>query len=91
MKQILSFCIVLLTAVATYAQHTLRLSIKSSEAKAPLPGATVIITSLNKTTIADSLGIAAFADVAAGIYSIKVSFVGLEEQEISITVPQPPQ
>ncbi len=90
MKYILSFCILLLTAASTYAQHTLRLSIKSLEGKAPLPGATIIIPSLNKTAVADNLGLATFADIVAGTYNIKVSFVGLEEQEISMAVPQPP-
>ncbi len=89
MKYVVSFCIVLLTAISTYAHHTLRLSIKSLEGKAPLSGATIKITSLNKTAVAGSLGLATFADITAGTYNIKISFVGLEEQEISITLPQP--
>lgn len=80
--------IVVLCAFTTYAQHTIRLSIKKSEENTPLAGATATIPTINKTTVADSLGIATFADIAAGTYSIKVSYVGLEEQEVSVQVPQ---
>lgn len=88
MKQTLLLCIVVLCAFTSYAQHTIRLFIKSSEEKTPLAGATATIPTLNKTTVADSLGIATFADIAAGTYSVTVSFAGLEEQEITVQVPQ---
>lgn len=63
------------------------LSIKNSEEKEPLAGATATISTLNKTTVADSLGIATFADIAPGTYTVTVSFVGLEEKQVSVTVP----
>jgi len=40
------------------------LSIKSLEGKAPLPGATIIIPSLNKMAVANSIGIATFTNIA---------------------------
>lgn len=89
MKYLLSLCVVLLAYTGISAQHTIRLSIKNSEEKEPLAGATATIASLNRTTAADSLGIASFADIAAGIYSITISFVGLEEKQVSVTVPMP--
>ena len=88
MKKMLLLSIVVLCAFTTYAQHTIRLSIKNSEEKTPLAGATATIAALNKTTLADSLGIATFADIAAGTYQIRVSYVGLEEQEVTVQVPQ---
>jgi outer membrane receptor for ferrienterochelin and colicins len=88
MKKILFLCLVVLYAFTTYAQHNVTISIKKSEDKTPLAGATAIIVSLNKTAVADSLGIATFANIAAGTYQIKVSYVGLEEQEVSVQVPQ---
>ena len=60
----------LIVSTGIYAQHTIRLSIKNSEEKEPLAGATATISSLNKTTVADSLGIATFADIAPGTYTI---------------------
>ncbi len=89
MKQILSLCIVLLAYTGISAQYTISLSIKNGEDKEPLAGATATIESLNRTTAADSLGIATFADIAAGTYTITVSHVGLEEKQVSVTVPMP--
>jgi len=89
MKHILLLCIVLLAGTGIYAQHTIRLSIKSIEEKQPLAGATATITSLNKTAIADSAGTATFRDIPAGQYTIDVSYAGLQEKQIRITVPQP--
>jgi outer membrane receptor for ferrienterochelin and colicins len=88
MKKILFLCMVVLCAFTTYAQHRITISIKKNEDKAPLAGATATIVSLNKTTVADSSGIATFTNIAAGKYQIKVSYVGLEEQEVSVQVPQ---
>jgi len=76
-------------AFTTYAQYSIKLSIKNSEDKTPLAGATASISLIHKTTIADTLGIATFANIAGGTYSIKISYVGLEEKEITIQVPQP--
>ena len=88
MKKILFLCIVALCAFTTYAQHTISVAIKKNEDKTPLAGATATIVSLNKATVADSLGIATFANIAAGTYQIKISYVGFEEQEVTVQVPQ---
>lgn len=88
MKHILSVCMLLIVSTGIYAQHIIKLAIKNSEEKEPLSGATAAIVSLNKTTIADSLGIATFRNIAAGTYQVKVSHVGLEEQQVTVTVPQ---
>ncbi|WP_207493759.1 TonB-dependent receptor [Aridibaculum aurantiacum] len=89
MKKNFLLFILMLCAFTTYAQHTIRLSVKTSEEKTPLAGATVSISSIKQTAIADSMGIATFSGVAAGTYKVKVSFVGMEENEITIQVPQP--
>ncbi len=89
MKKVLFISIVLLCTINIYAQHTLKVSIKKSGDKTPLIGATAIINSIHKTAIADSFGITTFANIAAGTYQVTVSFVGLEEQEVTIQVPQP--
>ena len=81
--------VLFLAGVGTFAQHTLTLSIKSKEEKAPLAGATVAIAALQRTVAADSTGLAVIPNLVAGTYSVTVSFVGFEEREISITVPQP--
>jgi outer membrane receptor for ferrienterochelin and colicins len=88
MRYILSLCIVLFISSQTQAQHSIRLSIKSKDEKQPLTGATLTIDSLHKTVISDSLGMATFKSIASGTYTIKVSFIGFQELEISIKVPQ---
>src|SRR6476469_54648 len=90
MKHTLSLCMLLIAFTSIYAQHTIKLAIKNSEEnEEPLSGATATIASLNKTVIADSSGIATFQDIPAGTYQIKASHVGFDEQQITITVPQP--
>lgn len=89
MKFILSVCLIVLSAISAHAQHNLKLSIKNAEAKEPLAGATATIKSLNRTAIANSSGLVLFDNLDAGNYEIEISYVGHEEQEINITVPQP--
>jgi len=88
MKYILSLCIALFACTGIYAQHTIRLSIRSSENKSALTGATATIVLLNKTTIADSTGLVLFSNIPKGSYSIRVSYVGMKEKEITVRVPQ---
>ena len=89
MKKILLIVMALFCIAITHAQHTLSLSVKSSEDKTPLTGATVNITALNRTMVTDSTGIVVFTDVAAGTYEVTISHVGLEEKQLSVAVPQP--
>jgi iron complex outermembrane receptor protein len=88
MKKLLFLSIVVLCAFTTYAQHTITLSIKKSNEKTALAGATATIVSLNKTTVADSLGIVTFTNIPAGTYQIKISYAGLQEQEVKVQIPQ---
>lgn len=87
MKHILLLCMLALACIGAYAQHTIRLSIKNSDEKRPLAGATAMIKSINKTAIADSAGIVTFTNLAAGTFTVAISYVGLKEQEISVTAP----
>ena len=89
MKRIFFTGFVLLCTLAGFAQHTVRLSIKNAHEKEPLLGATATIESLNRTVTADSTGSAVFENVPEGRYTIKISYVGMEEHEIAIQVPLP--
>lgn len=91
MKKLLALGTVFLIACfSTYAQHTLTISVKNQEGKEPLAGATAVLTKLSRTAVADSTGLLAFDNIAAGTYKVTISFVGYAEQQVSITVPQPP-
>jgi iron complex outermembrane receptor protein len=89
MKKLLLLCAMAFSAIAAHSQHTIRLSIKQGEEKNTLAGATAIISSLNKSAIADSTGLVTFQNIASGKYKIKITYVGLEEKEVEVTVPQP--
>ena len=89
MKFLFLFCIAALCTPTIHAQHTIKLLIKNSAEKQTLPGATAIIKSLNKTAIADRAGIVTFANLTTGTFKITISYVGLEEKEISVTLPVP--
>jgi outer membrane receptor for ferrienterochelin and colicins len=88
MKKILFLSIVVICASTTNAQHTIKLSVKKSEDKTPLAGATATIAILKKTTNADSTGLVVFENIPEGSYTIKLSFVGLQEQDVAVQVPQ---
>jgi iron complex outermembrane receptor protein len=88
-KILITLCVILLFAFNMNAQHVLKLSVKNTEEKTALEGATVTILSLNKTMIADSAGMANFTDIAPGQYTIKISYAGMQEQDIVIIVPMP--
>ncbi len=89
MKQIF-LCIALLAGTGLSAQQSIRLLIRSSPRKAPLPGATASIPSMHKTAVADSSGLVLLSGLGAGTYEIVISHVGYEEHDISVPVPQPP-
>jgi outer membrane receptor for ferrienterochelin and colicins len=89
MKKVIFIYLLVLFAIKSSAQHTIQLSIKNNSDKTTLAGATVSIKQLNKTVIADSAGITIFKDILQGTYNITVSFIGFEEKEITLQVPQP--
>lgn len=88
MKYIFSLCMLLCVSTGVQAQHTIRLSVKNKQDQNALAGATAVIMKLGKTAVSDSLGQIVFTQLPEGSYVIKLSYVGMEEQEITITVPQ---
>lgn len=87
MKYILSVCMLLFAYIAT-AQYSIKLSIKNNNDKQALASATATIPSLKRSAVADSNGVVTFTNIPAGKHAIHISFVGLEEKEIDIDVPQ---
>lgn len=90
MKKVLALCTVLLMAcLSTFAQHTLTIAVRGGEENEPLAGATVALPALQRSAAADSSGLAVFENLPAGPYTVRASFVGYEEKEVTVTVPQP--
>ncbi|HCL04828.1 MAG TPA: hypothetical protein DHW64_02185, partial [Chitinophagaceae bacterium] len=79
---------VLLVFTGVHAQHSIKLLVKDKHEKTPLAGATATIPVLKKTMVSDSLGRVVFSNILEGNYVIKLSYVGMEEMETSISVPQ---
>jgi iron complex outermembrane receptor protein len=69
------------------AQPPIRLNIINKNSKELLIGATAKIIELNKTAIADSLGMVVFDKVPNGTYTLSISYVGCIDQTINITTP----
>ncbi|HEY1114935.1 MAG TPA: TonB-dependent receptor [Chitinophagaceae bacterium] len=89
MKKVLALCTVLLVScLSIFAQHTLSIVVRSEEGKEPLAGATVTLPALQRSSAADSSGLALFDNLPAGTYTVNASFVGFEEKEITLTIPQ---
>lgn len=88
MKPFFVAMVALFCAATGRAQYSLTLSIKSAADSAALVGAVATVKSLNRTTAADSSGTVTFANVAAGRYTVKLSYADLEEKEIDVAVPQ---
>jgi iron complex outermembrane receptor protein len=86
MKKIL-FAVVLLCNAAM-AQNTFRAVIRNDKTQQTLPGATVIISDLNKSATADTAGNVVIKDIPNGKFEIRFSFVGLMAQEKTFTFPQ---
>ena len=89
MKKVIFLCMAMLCVAATHGQNVLQLSIHYGADKVPLEGAVVTIDSLQKTAIADRLGMASFSNMAKGNYTVTVSFAGLVERSVVVQVPQP--
>ncbi len=88
MQKIIFFYLALFCAVLTHAQHSIKISVKSSIQKTPLAGATATLPSLKRTGAADSLGYVVFNNIPEGVYNMTVSYIGFEEQQITLSVPQ---
>lgn len=80
--------IVMLFAWSSNAQYSITLSIKKAADKQSLAGATATIAALNKTAMSDSSGMARFENITEGNYMVIVSHVGLNKQQLHITLPQ---
>ncbi|HMR90851.1 MAG TPA: TonB-dependent receptor [Chitinophagaceae bacterium] len=87
MKIVFKSIVFFLFPYIAISQESLRIKVADADEKNPLTGATVVLKPLYKSVVADSAGIALFTGLAAGSYSVEVSFVGYETKVITVTVP----
>jgi outer membrane receptor for ferrienterochelin and colicins len=89
MKNGLVMCILLAFGVNSYAQHSIRVKVSSSDRNEPLVGATVSIDSLGRSLAADSVGIVVFDNLQSGLYKFTASYVNYQQFEAVVSVPYP--
>lgn len=86
MKYLL-FIITVFSTSLSYSQNKVNFQVKD-ESGEPLTGANIIIEGTTKGTIANSEGIAHFDNLPDGEVEFVISFIGFEEQEITLIFPQ---
>src|SRR5690242_20620877 len=81
------FFLFLLSGLFSQAQNNLKIVVKSKNNQQPLPGASVIISQLNKGVKTDSSGFALIEAIPNGTFQIEVSFVGYTTTQKTVTLP----
>ncbi len=87
MKYILLFALTILFANFSFAQNAITFEVMD-ESGEPLIGANIIIPGTTTGTVTNSEGIALFKDLHDGKIDFLISFVGYEEQKITLVFPQ---
>jgi outer membrane receptor for ferrienterochelin and colicins len=88
MKYILITGMLLLACLFAQAQHTMKILVKHKDDGSALAGASVAVVSINKNAVTDSAGVVIFPNLPEGNYNVRISYVGMMEKEILITLPQ---
>ncbi len=86
-KIFLSLLAITLTLIA-YSQNQFQATILDAETKEPLIGAHILFTDLEKGSITDVEGVVNMDDLPNGILSGKLFYIGYEETDFTVTLPQ---
>jgi hypothetical protein len=87
MKQFLSLFISLLVIQFSFAQSTVNVKVIDNE-KLNMPGATIKLVPGNSIKVTNQSGLAVFQQIKPGNYTLQISYVGYQPQELPITVKQ---
>jgi len=88
LSAIFGIALFLLPGLAWAQQGTVTGTITEADSEQPLPGATVQVLDVGTGAAADGQGRYRITGVPAGEQTIRVSFVGYQEEERTITVPE---
>ena len=69
------------------AQQRITIHIINDDTHEPIAGVTIHISPVNKTLVADSLGVALLPELPAGNYTFGFTGVGFREKEVNLTFP----
>lgn len=89
MKNIIILAIAILAVTVTEAQYVFKAIIKNKNANEALPGATVRVKNIDRTTVADSSGSIVIDNIPAGRQILQFSYAGYEENETAFVFPLP--
>jgi len=81
---------VLLTAHVSFAQNTLRVTVKDETTKEPVVGATVSIKDAPLSATTDSQGAVHLSSISDGPQTIVIFSPGYETKEVKLTFPLRP-
>lgn len=87
MKRLILIFVAWAFATAAFAQTNITIQLKESRTKAPLIGATVRLTDLNKASSTDSNGNATFSDLPDGVHRIEYRYIGYNTKRDSLIIP----
>lgn len=87
MKNFFVLLTALLYAGIAYSQHSYRATVKDSQTREPLAGATCRIPQLNMGASADNAGLITLNNIPAGKYLVKFSYLGFRDRTDSLSFP----
>ncbi|HEX7314202.1 MAG TPA: TonB-dependent receptor [Pyrinomonadaceae bacterium] len=87
MRRVLLLCAVLLTAQASFAQASFKVTVKDQETKEPVAGAKVTVKETEISAVTDANGVAQLTNVPGGEQTVEVFSVGYETRELRLTFP----
>ncbi|WP_266204078.1 TonB-dependent receptor [Pontibacter kalidii] len=91
MKSFLIALAAIVLPMQLLAQHTLSGRVSNADTNESLAGATVVLQGANTATATGSGGTFSFPNLPAGTYTLRVSFLGFEQRQVSINLAQDEQ
>src|SRR5215471_12047392 len=87
MKQVVALLLLIFLPTVSYCQNTIKVTVRSEETEEPLPGASVLITKLNKGSFTDSAGTSILRNLPNGSFEVEISYVGYLTIKKKIILP----
>ena len=88
MKKLLLSLLAMTTISVVYCQNTFNATILDGETQEPLIGVNVFIETLDRGEVTNLDGAVEIKNLPSGSFEIRITYVGYQEKEIEITLPQ---
>lgn len=85
--RIIGIVIGLFVCTLAYSQNTFKAIVKDKETSEPLPGASAVIKNTTLGASSDETGLLEIQNIPNGEQTIEFSFVGYEDQSVTLTFP----